>query len=307
MPKCKYKNYCVFLEPNFNIITSKKDFYDKLEISFQCKDKLHINTLNIHSFGNKKSKIKDSSLFCQVCKDENDNLLHTQKFIKDVVEKTGHSIIDVNFSTRKINYKCGNCNSINKSFTQNFDIFTTRFCNKCQNNKRITDTEYRKSIIQKYEATCMERYGVRNVSQDPVIFDKIVKKSYTVKKYKFPSGKVVRIQGYEGFAIDDLLSENIAEDDLVFTKDIPTFSYMDDNDTQHVYHPDIFVKSLNLIVEVKSDYTYTKELRKNYLKFCKVIESGYRLRVMIYNDKFKSVKDIIIQSVNELLTNFLDQ
>jgi hypothetical protein len=34
-------------------------------------------------------------------KDENDNLLHTQKFIKDVVEKTGHSIIDVNFSTRK--------------------------------------------------------------------------------------------------------------------------------------------------------------------------------------------------------------
>ena len=49
------------------------------------------------------------------------------------------------------------------------------------------------------------------------------------------------------------------------------------------------------------------ELRKNYLKFCKVIETGYILRVMIYNDKFKSIKDIIIQSVNELLTNFLDQ
>jgi hypothetical protein len=164
-----------------------------------------------------------------------------------------------------------------------------------------------KSIVKKYESTCMERYGVRNVSQDPIIFDKIVKKSYTGKKYNFKSGKVVRIQGYEGFAIDDLLSEKISEDDLFFGKNIPTFSYIDDNNTQHVYHPDIFVKSLNLIVEVKSDYTYTKELRKNYLKFCKVVESGYSLRIMIYNDKFENLKDIIIQSVDELLENFLNQ
>ena len=307
MPKCKYKNYCMFLDPNFHIITTKKDFYDKLEISFQCKEKLHINTLNIHSFGNKKAKIKDSCVFCQGCKDEKDKFLQSQKFIKDVFEKTGHSIIDVNFSTRKVNYRCGNCNSINHSFTQNFDIFTTRFCSKCQNDKRITDTEYRKSIIKKYEATCMERYGVRNVSQDPEIFEKIVKKSYTGKKYEFPSGKVIRIQGYEGYAINYLLKENIEETDLFFGKDIPTFHYVDDDQVHHVYHPDIFVKSLNMIVEVKSDYTYRKELRKNYLKFRNVIknENCYILRVMIYNDKVEIVKDITVCEINQIEENFL--
>ncbi len=45
---------------------------------------------------------------------------------------------------------------------------------------------------------------------------------------------------------------------------------------------------------------------KNYLKFCKVVETGYRLHIMIYNDKFESVKDITIQSVDELLENFLE-
>jgi hypothetical protein len=150
----------------------------------------------------------------------------------------------------------------------------------------------------------MERYGVRNVSQDPFIFEKIVKKSYTGKKYKLPSGKVVHIQGYEGQAIDDLLDEKIEENDIYFGKDIPTFSYIQDN-IQHVYHPDLFVKSQNLIVEVKSDYTYKKELDKNFLKFKKVIEDGYRLRLMIYNDKLNLIKDVNFEKKEDLSENIL--
>jgi hypothetical protein len=353
MPKCKYDNYRMFLETHFDIITSKNDFYDKNEIVYRCRSKSHLNRLGVTSFANKKSKCSIEH-FCQGCKDEHENLDKRREFISRICDKTGHIIIDVNFSTRKVHYQCGNCSEITQSFTQNFND-ATPFCLKCQNDKYkipfdtlkekvesygfrllTLSSEYQnnkqklkvlcvcgkphQSILsdivrgkhcgecklKKYESTCMVRYGVRNVSQDPVIFEKIVKKSYTGKKYNFKSGKVLRIQGYEGFAIDDLLDEKISEHDLFFGKDIPSFSYIDDNNIQHVYHPDIFVKSLNLIVEVKSDYTYTKELRKNYLKFCKVVETGYRLRIMIYNDKFESVKDITIQSVDELLENFLE-
>jgi hypothetical protein len=101
MPLCKYKNYCKFLESYFIILTEKEEFYKNNVISFQCKEKNHINTLNIHSFGNKKSKLTVDK-FCKGCKDEKDNIIQTSDFTKRVFDKTGHIIKSVNFSTRKV-------------------------------------------------------------------------------------------------------------------------------------------------------------------------------------------------------------
>jgi len=355
MPKCKYKNYCIFLAPLFEVVTTKDNFYETNEIHYICRAQSHHNRLGVGSFGNKKSKVEIQD-FCQGCKDDSEISKQTSDFTKRVLESCGHIILEVNFSSRKVRYQCGNCDSINCSFVQNFNEDATSFCGKCQNDKyKILFGKLKKMVeshgftlltkkdeyqnnkqklkllcacgkphqsvlsdivrdkhcydckLKKYEATCMERYGVRNVSQDPEIFEKIVKNSYTGKKYEFPSGKVVRIQGYEGYAIGDLLNENVEENDLFFGKDIPTFHYLDDDQVHHVYHPDIFVKSLNMIVEVKSDYTYRKELRKNYLKFRNVIKNknGYILRVMIYNDKVEIVKDITVREMSQIEENFL--
>jgi len=348
----KYKNYCTFLEPYFDVITTYKDFHDSKSISFICKEDGHINTLNINSFGNKKSKIK-IEYFCQGCKYEKENKEKTKKFIGQVFEKTGHIIKSVEFSTRKVSYECGNCGDINNSFTQNFDKNTTRFCSTCQNDKyRIPYTQLKEKVeshgfgllttqneyknnkeklkllcvcgnpymsvlsdiirdknceeckLKKYEKTCMDRYGVRNTSQDPVIFDKIFKNSHLRKQYKFPSGKIINIQGYEGKAIDDLLKE-LNEDDLYFGKDIPTINYLD-KCKKHTYYPDMFIKKLNVIVEVKSEYTYLREIDKNHLKFTEVINSGYKLRIMIYTEKLEKIKDITIESVDQIIENFLE-
>jgi hypothetical protein len=303
MPLCKYKNYCLFLEKHFEVKTTKDDFYENKKIVYVCHKNSHVNTLSIASFGNKKSKI-DIEHFCQGCKNDEDCEKQKVEFCQNVLETTGHIILEVNFSTRKLEYQCGNCGSINKSFIQNFDKNTTSFCNKCQNNKRINNKEYKDSILKKYEETCLKRYGVRNVSQNSTIFERIVKRSYLRKNYKMPSGKMVIIQGYEGYAIDELLQENIKEDDIIIGKEIPRFSYTED-DIQHTYHPDLFVKSKHLIIEVKSDYTYLMNVRRNYLKFRKVIESGYHLRVLIYDNKLK-IKDVTFKTLFDLNVNLLD-
>ena len=351
MPKCKYKNYCLFLEPYFKVTTSKDEFYETETITFACISKGHVNHLNINSFGNKKCKTNIED-FCQVCKNERDLQLQKSIFCRDVFEQTGHTIVDIDFSTRKVVYQCGNCGSVNHTFTQNFKDATC-FCSKCQNDKNkiayetlkekveshgftlltqeceyqnnktklkllcvcgipyesvlsdiVRDKNCENCKIKKFEKTCIERYGVRNVSQDPAIFDRIMKRSYLRKNYQMPSGKVVIIQGYEGYAIRDLLKE-IDETDILLGKDIPRFTYTDDEGIEHVYHPDLFIKSRNMIVEVKSDYTYLMAIRMNYLKFHKVVESGYCLRVMIYGEKGNTIRDVTVNTISMLEPNLI--
>ena len=50
------------------------------------------------------------------------------------------------------------------------------------------------------------------------------------------------------------------------------------------YYPDAFIKSKKIVVEVKSPYTYQKELEKNHAKFRKVAEMGLSLHLYVFDD-----------------------
>jgi len=136
--------------------------------------------------------------------------------------------------------------------------------------------------VRKYEDTCMKRYGVRNASQYPLVFDKIAKSKNT-KLYEFLSGKKIYVQGWEPYAIDYLLGE-FCEDDLCFGKDVPRIEYIYTDNKYHIYSPDMYIKSIDTIVEVKSVYTYNINLDQNYAKFKNTLEK-YNLKVMIYDEK----------------------
>lgn len=60
-------------------------------------------------------------------------------------------------------------------------------------------------IKEKMRETLLTKYGVSHPMHDPIIRNKAMKKSYKSKDYVFSSGRKVRIQGYENFAIDYLL------------------------------------------------------------------------------------------------------
>ncbi len=150
-------------------------------------------------------------------------------------------------------------------------------------------------VKNKSKQTCLAKYGVENPMQNEEIFNKVLKSLYSAKDYVLPSGKIARIRGYEPFALNHLL--NIyTEDEIVYqTKLMPKIWYIDNDGKKHIYFPDFYIPKDNLIIEVKSDYTYNKDLEVNLLKKEAVIDSGYNYRFMIFkpNGELLNILDLI--------------
>ena len=176
----------------------------------------------------------------------------------------------------------------------------------CQ-EKYGTDYAMQNPVIRaKIISTCLERYGVENVMHNPEIARKCMKAAFKVKEYEFPSGRVGYTQGYENLCLDYLLENGINEDDIILSYDggVPTIPYINQENKNAVYFPDMHTPNTNTIIEVKSIYTYEKEKEKNHLKFDAVIKAGYNLYVYIFDGKHQLV-DILAscqETDNELLS-----
>lgn len=141
-------------------------------------------------------------------------------------------------------------------------------------------------IRKKSRETCLDKYGVEHPLQYEEFFNKMVMSGYSLKEYIFPSGRKEYCQGYEPRCFDYLLSIGYEEDDIeVGYKNRESIWYSDSNSEGKMrrYYPDGFIKSENAVIEVKSTWTYEKDLEKNRLKFNSVVESGMNVNVYIFN------------------------
>lgn len=112
------------------------------------------------------------------------------------------------------------------------------------------------------------------------------KKSFAFKDYVFASGKTVSVQGYENIAIDALIAEGIEEDDILVGDLVPLFNYYFEGDGKnHIYYPDIYVPSKDLIIEVKSMWTFQMHRDLNIAKFEHVLSKGQRMEMRIFDKK----------------------
>jgi hypothetical protein len=104
------------------------------------------------------------------------------------------------------------------------------------------------------------------------------------KEYKFTSGKIISVRGYEPQALTELLS-GYSENDIIAGNEMSiTIPYVR-NSKNHKYYPDIFIPKDNLIIEVKSKWTYSGKpewLETNLLKQQATLDAGYNFRFMIY-------------------------
>lgn len=161
-------------------------------------------------------------------------------------------------------------------------------------------------IKEKSKKTCMEKYGTQYAMQNPKIVEKAFHNAYRLKDYIMPSGDIRRVQGYEIFALDDLV-EHYEEEDIITDKAlVPEVWYIDEEEIRHRYFVDIYIPSENLCIEVKSEYTLTliRQIKKNKFKFIALIEAGYRCEIWIYNPN--GTRNLILDSIEELETYFED-
>lgn len=163
-------------------------------------------------------------------------------------------------------------------------------------------------VKQKVKETCIERYGGYPAQNEEIkektkqffiekyggypkqnqeIMEKDQKNSKKYKKYTMPSGKIRNVQGFEPYALDELL-KLYSEDQIVSErKYIPRIPYVY-NTQQKYYFPDIFIPHENKIIEVKSTWTYELEKDKNIQKFNATKRKGYNFECWIYD--YKGIK-----------------
>jgi len=139
--------------------------------------------------------------------------------------------------------------------------------------------------------TCLKKYGVEYAMQCPEVVENNVKKSYYLKEYKMPSGKVVKIQGYENYALDELIKNNIDETDIITgAKNVPEIWYLCNGDKKRRHFVDIFIPSQNKCIEVKSTWTLKKQKDIVFLKQNRAKEIGYLYEIWVYDEKGNKVE-----------------
>ena len=136
---------------------------------------------------------------------------------------------------------------------------------------------------EEFKKTMIEKYGVEHAMQCPILFRKAAASSFKRKPYIFKD-QTFMLLGYEDRAIDDILKEE--DIDVMYAgecEQIPVFEYFID-DKKHLYYPDIYIPENNKIVEVKSVYTYNKDVEKVEYKAISVSEH-YIFELRIYDSK----------------------
>lgn len=172
----------------------------------------------------------------------------------------------------------------------------------CFNNHGVLNGAKSKRAKELSKTTCLKKYGVEHYFQSvdakqkteqfylnlgvshnthiPEIFDKMTRKGYKRKDFILPSGKIVKVQGYEYITLNRLFLEGYKETDVIIgNRNIQNYigviKYETFDGKVHRYYPDVFIKSLNKIIEVKSTYTFKCDRIKNELKKQACEDAGF--------------------------------
>jgi len=177
---------------------------------------------------------------------------------------------------------------IEKYGTTNFRnsyIIKNKIKNTCIQKYGVDHISKSKHIQEIKIKNNLEKYGCESTTQIPEIAEKITQSGFRLKEFIFPSGKIVKVQGYEPFALRDLIEIEKMDENCIITgcKNVPEIWYNDKLSKKHRHYVDIYIPSQNRCIEIKSSWTIKKEsvfLKQNTAK-----ELGYIYEIWVYNDK----------------------
>jgi hypothetical protein len=152
------------------------------------------------------------------------------------------------------------------------------------------DVKKRKSDASKIAANKPEfKENISKIQKalwsSPEYADKRMKGTFKYKDYLMPSGIIVKVQGNEPKALDILLKKYSENDIIVelknMIKTIGHIYYIGADNKTHEYHPDIYIKNTNTIIEVKSLYFFNLHKQTNLTKEKACLQQGFNFEFMI--------------------------
>ena len=152
-------------------------------------------------------------------------------------------------------------------------------------NKYGVDHPWKSEKIREKSGNTMEaRYGARIYPKTKQWMDRFMLHGWGNKYYEYmmPSGNVIKIQGYEGFALDELLKKYDESEIEVRKKPKIFYEY---EGKKKIYKCDILIPGERKIIEVKSKFTYNLQINKNIEKARACVSEGYLFEFWIIDRK----------------------
>lgn len=138
----------------------------------------------------------------------------------------------------------------------------------------------------RFRNTLMIRYGVESPMHSDILFRRQQISALKIKKY------IDTELTYQGTYELDFLEKFHNRIQIV---KIHPIQYIF-NGKIHYYHPDFYLPQYNLVVEIKSLYTYNFDLDKNLVKRDYVIDIGYNFMFIIDKD-YSILESLIINKI----------
>ena len=263
-----------------NVFQSEKGFYCEINQRYYPSLRGLLNYIRTQSITSEQYYLKylGNKTYCEVCGN------------------------DTSFDTIKVGYKrfCSDtcaCRSEGKRkiVSQRFVGNEKKLLDSLEKRRKTLSTftkEERQQWKEKTNQTIIDRYGedyrsnrtkkqwerrtLEEVKQLVLKSNQTKLKNGTLslEPYKHTNkqvllnGKLFKVQGYEDIALK-LLSELIDVEIINVGKDVPRIHLS----TGKIYYPDINVNKL--LIEVKSEYTYSVKLEDNLLKQKESIQKGF--------------------------------
>lgn len=255
----KFNSARGFLNHLRTLNISSKEYYDK----FFRKNEEGIcycgNFTKYHGFSYKK--------YCSVkCakKSENHKKCISERFIKNPKAL-------ISFREKK--------KSLSIDYKSSIDKRKKTISKKCK-ELGISETEY----YSQHSKNAFKSVSPEKLAQRTLKAMETKEKNGTLecksgyKKYPF-FDEFVSLQGYEPIVLDSLLNDfNFGKDQVKIGKSkIPIIKY----GKNKLYFPDFYLPNQNLLIEVKSSYTFEKHKENVFEKCNASIQSGYSIVLVI--------------------------
>ena len=193
-------------------------------------------------------------------------------------------IIQINKTEEKI-YCCHKChfNKTKIKFKQNYGVENIQNLIHVKDKIKKTNLEkygceyasQSENVKDKIKKTLVEKYGVDHPMKNLEIFNRAQKNSF--KKIKYKEGEL----HYQGKYELDFIEYCIKNE--IHIENGPTIKYFL-NSKDRRYFSDFYIPEKNLIVEVKSTYTFNEDYEENLTKKEYSIKSGYNFMFIIDKD-----------------------
>lgn len=149
-----------------------------------------------------------------------------------------------------------------------------------------------KEVQEKWIKTCLEKYG-GHPNQNKEVQERHEINSYKFKEYITPFGNTIKYQGYENLALNELFEMGYKEEDIIIGRSkVPIIKYLV-GEVKHVYFPDIYLRSENKIIEIKSEWTITLKRANIVEKAQATIKEGFLYEIWIYDTNKNKVNEIL--------------